>query len=342
ELHSLPIEPLNAADMRTLLHSIMSVRQRSQYELDRELDFALAMDDGRRFRVNAYYQKGHMAVAMRSIPSRVPDPDTLCLPKPLLRLADKPHGLVLVVGPTGSGKTTTLASLVDRINRNRACRIITVEDPIEYTHVSEMSTIDQREVFADTRSFSAALKYILRQDPDVILVGEMRDLETVHAALTAAETGHLVLATLHTNDAVQTIDRIVDVFPSHQQTQARSQLAASLVAVVSQRLLPRADGTGRVPAFEIMMATTAIRTLIRDNKMHQAFSVMESSRKDGMVTMDWSLKELYEYNIISYDDALRYVRQPGILGPDPNDPSPPNLGGSAPESGDSRRAWRKR
>ena len=313
DLESLNVPALTAADMRTLLFSVMTTRQRTIYELEKEIDFALALETGKRFRVNAYFQKGHMAAAMRAIPSQVPDAETLCLPKPIMRLAENPHGLLVVVGPTGSGKTTTLACLLDQINRTRACRAITIEDPIEYTHESLMATIDQREVFADTRSFSAALKYILRQDPDVILVGEMRDQETISAALTAAETGHLVLATLHTNDAVQTVDRIVDVFPSHQQSQARSQLAASLLAVVSQRLLPRADGTGRVPAFEIMIATTAIRTLIRDKKMHQAVSLMESSRKDGHVTMDWSLKELYEYDIITYEDALRYIHQPNLL-----------------------------
>jgi len=316
-LKPLNMKPLTAADMRMLLYSVMSIRQRSQYELDRELDFALAIDSGRRFRINAYYQKGHMAAAMRAIPSAVPDADDLMLPKQVLGMADRSHGLLLVVGPTGSGKTTTLACLIDRINRSRACRIITVEDPIEYTHDSLMASIDQREVFADTLSFAAALKYILRQDPDVILVGEMRDRETVSAALTAAETGHLVLATLHTNDAVQTIDRIIDVFPAHQQQQARSQLAASLLGVISQRLLPRSNGMGRVPAFEIMLATTGIRSLIRDAKMHQALSLMETGRKVGMITMDNSIKDLYEHGIIAYDEAIRYIRQPALLGDPP-------------------------
>jgi len=316
-LEALPLPKLSSSDLRMLLYSVMTTRQRSIYELERELDFALALENGRRFRINAYFQKGHMAAALRAIPSHVPDAETLCLPKPIQRLADKPQGLLLVVGPTGSGKTTTLASLVDRINRSRPCRILTIEDPIEYTHDSIVATVDQREVYADTQSFAAALKFILRQDPDVILVGEMRDRETIAAALTGAETGHLVLATLHTNDAIQTIDRIVDVFPAHQQSQARSQLAASLLAVVSQRLLPRVDNQGRVPAFEIMMATTAIRTLIRDNKMHQALSAMESSRKAGNLTMDWSLKELYEYGIISYQDAARHIRQIALLGEPP-------------------------
>ncbi|MFT5682073.1 MAG: pilus retraction protein PilT [Myxococcota bacterium] len=299
---------LSEADMRMLLHSIMSSRQRTIYELEREVDFSLALSDGQRFRVNAYFQKGQMAAAMRAIPAEIPDPDTLRIPQSVRTLADKPHGLLLVVGPTGSGKSTTMACLIDRINRSRSCRIITIEDPIEYTHRSIMATIDQREVYADTLSFSAALKYILRQDPDVVLVGEMRDLETIQSALTAAETGHLVLATLHTNDAVQSIDRMIDVFPAHQQSQIRSQLAASLQAVVSQRLLSRADGNGRIAAFEVMIGTNAIRNLIRENKMHQALGMMETAKNDGMITMDRALADLLEEELITEADALRYSR----------------------------------
>ncbi len=300
--------PLSEADMRMLLHSIMSSRQRTIYELEREVDFSLALPDGQRFRVNAYFQKGQMAAAMRAIPAEIPDPDVLRIPPPVLTLADRPHGLLLVVGPTGSGKSTTMACLIDRINRSRSCRIITIEDPIEYTHRSIMATIDQREVFADTLSFSAALKYILRQDPDVVLVGEMRDLETIQSALTAAETGHLVIATLHTNDAVQSIDRMIDVFPAHQQAQIRSQLAASLQAVVSQRLLGRASGDGRIAAFEVMIGTNAIRNLIRENKMHQALGMMEASKTEGMITMDRALADLLEEGLITEEDALRYSR----------------------------------
>ena len=315
ELHSLAMEPLSAMDLRVLLFSIMTVRQRSQFELDREIDFALAFDKGQRFRVNAYYQKGEIACALRAIPSRVPDAERLRIPSAVLELGKRPHGLVLVVGPTGAGKTTTLACLVDRINHTRSCRIITIEDPIEYVHVGERATVDQREVYADTKSFSSALKYILRQDPDVILVGEMRDFETISMALAAAETGHLVLATLHTNDAVQTIDRIVDAFPPHQQEQARNQLAASLVAVVSQRLLPWAkDPTRRVPVFEVMVANPGIRNLIRESKMHQALSMMETGRADGMVTMDAALKKLHDDGEIAYEEALRYVRNARVLG----------------------------
>jgi len=299
---------LSDGDMRTLLYSIMTERQRTAYELDRETDFALALDDGRRFRVNAYFQKGRMAAALRAIPSAVPDAEALNLPDGLLDLGASSQGLLLVVGPTGSGKSTTLACLLDRINRTRSCRIITIEDPVEYAHQSIMATVDQRELYSDTQSFAAALKFILRQDPDVILVGEMRDYETISAVLTAAETGHLVLATLHSNDAVQAIDRIVDVFHAHQQGQARAQLAASLLGVVSQRLLPKKDGTGLIPAFEMMIATPAIRNLIREEKMHQARGMMEASRRDGMLTMDHALRDLYESGQVEYEDVLRFLR----------------------------------
>ncbi len=310
QLHPLQVRPLSAADLRVLLFSILTTHQRSVYELERELDFALALDSGQRFRINAYFQKGKMAAALRSIPQEIPDSEALGLPEVILDLGARSHGLLLVVGPTGSGKSTTLACLVDRINASRACRIITVEDPIEYTHVGKMATIDQREVYADTQSFSAALKYVLRQDPDVILVGEMRDLETVQAAMTAAETGHLVLATLHTNDAIQAIDRVIDVFPPHQQGQVRSQLASALLGVVSQRLLLRADDSGRVAVFEVLVANAAIRNVIRDNKMHQAQSILETHVGDGMVTMDRSLRGLLDAGVITRDEALRHAQNP--------------------------------
>ena len=313
ELFPLDVRPLSEADLRLLLFSILTHNQRSTFELEREIDFAVSVDRNHRFRVNAYFQKGKMAAALRAIPSKIPDPEVLGLPESVLSLGDRPHGLLLVVGPTGSGKSTTLACLVNRINRQRSCRIITVEDPIEYTYESQKATIDQREVHADTQSFAAALKYVLRQDPDVILIGEMRDLETVHAAITAAETGHLVLATLHTNDAIQAIDRVIDVFPPYQQPQVRAQLAAALLGVVSQRLLPRADNRGRVAAFEVMIANPAIRTMIRDGKMHQATSVMETNLADGMVTLDRSLVHLYRNNLITRDEAMRYILNPKNL-----------------------------
>lgn len=313
ELSPLDSRPLSDADLRLLLFSILTNNQRSEYELNREIDFALAIDQKHRFRVNAYFQKGRMACALRAISAEIPSAEVLCLPEPVLRLGDRPHGLLLVVGPTGSGKSTTLACLVDRINSTRACRIITVEDPIEYTHSSKLATIDQREVHADTTSFAAALKYVLRQDPDVILIGEMRDLETIQAAITAAETGHLVLATLHTNDAVQAIDRMIDVFPPHQQPQVRAQLSAALLGVVSQRLLVRADGLGRLAAFEVLVANTAMRTLIRDGKLHQAHGVMETYQSEGMQTMDRSLVELVRKGWVSRDEALRFIQNPKLL-----------------------------
>ena len=303
-------QALSEADMRLLLYSILSGRQRSIYELEREIDFALALENGRRFRVNAYFQKGRMSAALRAIPAHIPDSDELGLPATVLELGRRMQGLLLVVGPTGSGKSTTLACLVDQINRERACRIITIEDPIEYTHLGIKATIDQREVYSDTQSFAAALKYILRQDPDVILVGEMRDRETIAAAMTAAETGHLVLATLHSNDAIGAIDRIIDTFPPHQQDQARSQLAASLLAIVSQRLLPKKDETGRVPAFEILVATPAARNIIREDKQHQAQTIMQRSRREGMITMDQYLKALMEADQITKAEAMRYATSP--------------------------------
>lgn len=310
----LDMGPLSAADIRMLIYSVLSTRQRTTYELERELDFALQIQGGRRFRVNAYHERGNMAAAFRSIAVDIPSPETLGLPAPLLEMIRDPHGLLLCVGPTGSGKTTTLACLINRINTERSNHIITVEDPIEYVHHNIRATVHQREVGADTKSFSAALKYILRQDPDVILIGELRDLETISSALTAAETGHLVLATLHTNDAIQTIDRIVDVFPAHQQSQARSQLASCLLGVVSQRLLKRADGRGRVAAFELMVGTPAIRTLVRDNKMHQAVSTMQASRKVGMQTLDMSLVDLAERGLVTEREAARYLTNPAALG----------------------------
>ena len=310
ELFPLDVPPLSAADLRVLLFSVLTGRQRSTYELEREIDFALQLDDGQRFRINAYYQRGQMAAALRLISDTPPAPDKLGLPARVLDFAQSPQGLLLVVGPTGAGKTTTLASLVESINSTRSCRIITIEDPIEYAFRSRRATIDQREVHADTTSFSKALKYVLRQDPDVILVGEMRDLETISSALTAAETGHLVLATLHTNDAIQSINRIIDVFPAHQQPQVRSQLAAALLGVVSQRLLPRVDGSGRVAAFEVLVATAAIRAVIREDKMHQALSLMETSRGEGMQTMDRTLVEMVTSGVVSLEEAARHARNP--------------------------------
>lgn len=323
ELSPLAAKPLTAGDVRALLLTLLSHAQREQFELEKELDFAISLTGDVRFRVNAHYQRGTIAVAMRVIPSAVPEREALGLPEAVLRLAGNPQGLVLVTGPTGSGKSTTLATLVDIINSTRNCKVITVEDPIEFIHHNRLSHIEQREVGTDTKSFASALKYILRQDPDVVLVGEMRDLETIQAALTTAETGHLVLATLHTNDAPQAVDRVVDVFPAHQQEQVRTQLAASLLAVVSQRLLPAKEGGGRVAAFEILMASAAVRALIREGKTHQLLSAMEIGSRDGMVTMDHSLQNLLGAGKITREEALRYVRTPSSLPLEPAENASP-------------------
>lgn len=312
-LRRLESDVLAGSDVRRLLFSLLSYRQREQFELDRELDFSLTVTGRNRFRVNAHFQRGGIAVSIRLIPNDIPDPAPLGIPPVMFELAQRPQGLILVVGPTGSGKSTTLATMIHHINSSRSCHIITVEDPIEFVHGNRLATVEQREVGSDTKSFGAALKYILRQDPDVILIGEMRDTETISAALTAAETGHLVLGTLHTNDAPQTVDRIVDVFPPHQQPQVRVQLSAALAAVVSQRLLPRADHGGRVAAFEVLVATPAVRAIIREGKTHQIQSAMETGGLMGMVTLDKALLELARKKTISVEEAARYMKNAAPL-----------------------------
>ncbi len=320
EVTPLAADPLTSQDTKRLLFSVMSPRQRAIFEETREVDFALTLNIRRsgqdaqspgspcRFRVNGFYQRGHVGIAVRVISQTIPSAEALRIPLSVMAMADKKQGLILVTGPTGHGKSTTLASMIDRINSSRCCHIITVEDPVEYVHPQKKAIVEQRELHADTLSFSNALKYVLRQDPDVILVGEMRDLDTIAAALTAAETGHLVLATLHTNDAAQTIDRIVDCFPSHQQNQVRLQLSGALLGIVAQRLIPRQDEKGRIAAFEVLVANTAIRALIRDGKSHLIKSSMETGSRDGMKTMEKSLKELYEQNFISMEEYMSYVR----------------------------------
>lgn len=300
--------PVNKEELKKAIYGILSDAQKEKFERDRELDFSLALEGLDRFRVNVHIQRGSVEAAFRRIPLFVPSIEDLGLPPAIIDFARRPDGLVLVTGPTGSGKTTTLAAMVDLINRERACMIISIEDPIEYVHKNKKAVIKQREVFSDTHSFAEALKRCLRQDPDVIVVGEMRDLETIATALTAAETGHLVLATLHTPDSAQTIERIIDVFPAHQQQQVRLQLSASLQGVVCQRLLPRAEGEGRVLATEVLVATPAVRNLIREKVVEQIPTAIQTGIQYGMHTMDASLKNLFEQGIISYEDAIMQVK----------------------------------
>jgi twitching motility protein PilT len=296
-----------------LIFDFLTEDQREQFLANKELDFSLASGRRHRFRVNVYRQKGAVTAAFRPIPENIPSLDDLGLPESVKGIANVRQGLVLVTGPTGHGKTTTQAALIDLINNERACHIITVEDPIEYVHTHKRSIVDQREVGGDTNSFPTALKYVLRQDPDVILIGEMRDLETIKAALTAAETGHLVFATLHTNDAIQTVDRIIDVFPGHEQQQIRFQLSLTLHSIISQRLLPNLDNTGRVLACEMLVNNTAVANLIREGKTHQVYSVVETSTREGMMTMDRSAKNPYNGGLISEEEALSIMKNPKDL-----------------------------
>lgn len=263
-----------------------------------EIDLAYSLPGVSRFRVNVFHQRGSVGAAIRLIPREIPGLESLGLPPVVAELAGRQHGLILVTGPTGSGKSTTLAAMVDKINRERSCHIITLEDPIEYLHQHRRSIVNQREVGSDTRSFASALRAALRQDPDVILVGEMRDLETIATAITAAETGHLVLATLHTSSAVQSVDRIIDVFPPHQQGQVRIQLADTLEGVITQQLLPRADRKGRVAAVEVLIATPAVKNLIREGKTHQIVSSMQTGARYGMQTMEMALRQLVTRGLI--------------------------------------------
>src|SRR5205085_8365755 len=279
-------------------------RQREKFEEVLELDFAYSVPGKARFRVNMYRQREALGAAFRLIPFEIKKLEDLGIPPAVANFSMLPRGFVLVTGPTGSGKSTTLASLLDLANRQRRDHIMTVEDPIEFLHRHQSSLVNQREVGEDTHSFQNALKHVLRQDPDIILVGEMRDLETIEIALTAAETGHLVMATLHTQDAAQTVDRVIDVFPPHQQQQVRVQLAGSLQGIVAQTLCRRADGRGRVVATEILSATPAIRNLIREGKTHQIYSALQAGAKHGMATMDQHLAELVKKGRVTYDAAL--------------------------------------
>lgn len=297
---------LNNETVKRLVFSTLDEDQQKILMKDKEFDYSFAFGDLGRFRVNAFHEKGNMAGAFRLIPNRIPSIEELGLPGVIATFAERPNGLVLVTGPTGSGKSTTLAALVDKINAERAVHIITIEDPIEFTHQSKRAMVAQREVHYDTYSFAAALRSILREDPDVVLIGEMRDLETIQAAITVAETGHLVFATLHTNSAAQSIDRMVDVFPAHQQPQVRAQLANILVGICSQRLIPAIDG-GRVAVAEIMVVNSAVRAIIREGKTHQLDMAIQTGAELGMQTMDRELAKYVKNGIISYDVAREYA-----------------------------------
>ena len=301
---------LSPKDTLSLAYSVLTEAQKKRFEQEDELDFSFGIQNLARFRGNVFKQRGCVSVVIRQIPFSVKTFQELGLPQVVAQLADRPRGLVLVTGPTGSGKSTTLAAMIDKINKELKGHIITVEDPIEFIHRHQACIVNQREVGTDTNSFQAALKYALRQDPDVVLIGEMRDLETIQAALTIAETGHLAFATLHTNSAAESINRIIDVFPSHQQSQVRAQLAFVLEGVLTQTLLQRAKGRGRVMAAEIMICTPAIRALIRDDKVHQIESSMQAGKKYGMQTLNDALYQLYMGREVTKDECLRVTSKP--------------------------------
>jgi twitching motility protein PilT len=301
---------LSPKDTLQVAYSVLTENQKKRFEMDDELDFSFGLQNLARFRGNCFKQRGCVSMVIRQIPFNIRTFQDLGLPAVVAKMAEKPRGLVLVTGPTGSGKSTTLAAMIDKVNRERKGHIITVEDPIEFIHRHQSCIVNQREVGSDTHSFSNALKYALREDPDVILIGEMRDLETIQAALTIAETGHLVFATLHTNSAAEAINRIIDVFPSHQQSQVRAQLAFVLEGIVTQTLLPRARGRGRCMAAEILVITPAMRALIRDDKVHQIYSLMQSGKKFGMQTLNDSLYQLYIAREVTEEECLRVSSDP--------------------------------
>jgi len=301
---------LQPKDTMQIAYSVLTENQKKRFEMEDELDFSFGIQNLARFRGNCFKQRGCVAMVIRQIPFNIKSFEDLKLPKVIADLSDRPRGLILVTGPTGSGKSTTLAAMIDRINKGLKGHIITIEDPIEFIHKHQGCIVNQREVGADTKSFGTALKYALRQDPDVVLVGEMRDLETIAAGITIAETGHLAFATLHTNSAAEAINRIIDVFPSHQQSQVRAQLAFSLEGIITQTLLPKAKGKGRAMAAEILVCTPAIRALIRDDKIHQIYSMMQSGKKWGMQTMNDALYLLYMSREVAWEEVVKASSDP--------------------------------
>lgn len=311
---SLDEKPISPKESKELCYSLLSESQIAKFEKNWELDISFGWGKVSRFRVNVYLQRGNVQGAIRILPYKMMSFEECGLPVEIaVKFCKIPKGLVLVTGATGSGKSTTLAAMVNYINNERSCHIITIEDPIEYVHENKKAIVDQREINTDTHSFTQALKYVLRQDPDVIMIGEMRDIETIEAALNIAETGHLVFATLHTSDSTQTMNRIIDVFPAYKQQQVRTQLSFVLIGAFCQQLIPKADGEGRVLATEIMVANTAIRSLIREQKQHQIYSIIQTGQRGGMKTMNQSLYELYQKKLISRDDALGRTLDPQEL-----------------------------
>lgn len=308
ELIPLESPALTREDTKRMVYGVLTDAQKVKFEEQLELDFSLYIPQISRFRVNVHQQKGSVEAAFRGVSLKIRSLAELGLPPVVGRLACKPNGLVILTGPTGTGKTTTLAAMVELINSQRRCLIMTIEDPIEYLFKNNLSIIKQREVGSDTHSFASALKHVLRQDPDVILIGEMRDLETIATAITAAETGHLVMSTLHTADAAQTVDRIIDVFPAHQQQQIKIQLASCLQGVVAQQLLPRKDGKDRVAAVEVMMGTDAVRSCVREHRTQQLPTMIQTGSQFGMITMDKSIKNLYLQGLITYEAAVSKVK----------------------------------
>jgi twitching motility protein PilT len=328
-------------DTMQIAYSVLTENQKKRFEMEDELDFSFGIQNLARFRGNCFKQRGCVSMVIRQIPFQIRTFEELGLPKVISDLSDRPRGLILVTGPTGSGKSTTLAAMLDRINRSMKGHIITVEDPIEFIHRHQACIVNQREIGSDTKSFQAALKYALRQDPDVVLIGEMRDLETIQAGLTIAETGHIAFATLHTNSAAEAINRIIDVFPSHQQSQVRAQLAFCLEGIITQTLLPKAKGRGRCMAAEILVCTPAIRALIRDDKIHQIYSMMQSGKKYGMQTMNDALYALYMNREVTLEECQRASHDPNellrMLGMQPDADGEPKKNGTTPGAPAGRR-----